>query len=88
MFLKDEKPFSEKRSEFRHKIVDGFYDRIPADVIEHLGNANKELIFAIEGVFNGFVRRIDDRIAKAKNRVDKSGDEKANGKTDEDNDEE
>ncbi len=66
MFSKDEKSFREKRSELRHKIVDGLYDWIPVDVVEHLGNANKEFIFAIEGVFNSFVKRIDDRIAKTK----------------------
>ena len=68
MLSKDDKSFWEKRSEFRHKIVDGIYDRIPVEVVEHLGNANKEFIFAIEGVFNGFVKRIDDRIAKTKER--------------------
>ncbi len=73
MLLKEEKSFREKRSELRHKIVDGIYDRIPVDVVEHLGNANKELIFAIEGVFNGFVKRIDDRIAKTKERSSKTG---------------
>ncbi|MGC8555309.1 MAG: hypothetical protein ACP5NA_07485 [Candidatus Acidulodesulfobacterium sp.] len=77
MLSKDEKSFWERRSEFRHKIVDGIYDRIPVDVVEHLGNANKEFIFAIEGVFNGFVKRIDDRIAKTKERRENS---KAEGK--------
>jgi hypothetical protein len=72
MLSKDDKSFWEKRSEFRHKIVDGIYDRIPVEVVEHLGNANKEFIFAIEGVFNGFVKRIDDRIAKTKERREKS----------------
>ncbi len=68
MLTKDDKSLWEKRSEFRHKVVDGIYDRIPVEVVEHLGNANKEFIFAIEGVFNGFVKRIDDRIAKTKER--------------------
>ena len=72
MLLKEEKSFREKRSELRHRIVDGIYDRIPVDVVEHLGNANKELIFAIEGVFNGFVKRIDDRIVKTKERRSKT----------------
>jgi|GEM_PF-2703302 hypothetical protein len=85
MLLKEEKSFRERRSEFRHKIVDGIYDRIPVDVVEHLGNANKELIFAIEGVFNGFVKRIDDRIAKTKERHSKKG---INGKHDEENNDE
>jgi len=85
MLLKEEKSFRERRSEFRHKIVDGIYDRIPVDVVEHLGNANKELIFAIEGVFNGFVKRIDDRIAKTKERHSKKG---SNGKHDEENNDE
>ncbi len=83
MLLKEEKSFREKRSELRHKIVDGIYDRIPVDVVEHLGNANKELIFAIEGVFNGFVKRIDDRIAKTKERRSKT-----DGDNDNNNDEE
>ena len=72
MLLKEEKSFREKRSELRHRIVDGIYDRIPVDVVERLGNANKELIFAIEGVFNGFVKKIDDRIAKTKERRSKT----------------
>ncbi len=72
MLLKDEKSFREKRSEFRHRIVDSIYDRIPAEVVEHLGNANKELIFAIEGVFNGFIKRIDNRIARTKERHSKT----------------
>lgn len=85
MLLKDEKSFKEKRSEWRHKIVDGIYDRIPVDVVEHLGNANKELIFAIEGVFNGFVKRIDNRIAKTKERRSRTSEDaneadKNNGK--------
>ena len=83
MLSKDEKSFWEKRAEFRHKIVDGIYDRIPVDVVEHLGNANKEFIFAIEGVFNGFVKRIDDRIAKTKERrtnAEKSVTKEENGK--------
>ncbi len=83
MLLKEEKSFREKRPELRHKIVDGIYDRIPVDVVEHLGNANKELIFAIEGVFNGFVKRIDDRIAKTKERRSKT-----DGGNDNNNDEE
>ncbi len=72
MLLKDEKSFREKRSDLRHRIVDGIYDRIPVDVVEHLGNANKEVIFAIEGVFNGFVKRIDNRIARTKERHTKA----------------
>ena len=83
MLLKEEKSFREKRSELRHRIVDGIYDRIPVDIVEHLGNANKELIFAIEGVFNGFVKRIDDRIAKTKERRSK-----ADGGNGDNNDEE
>jgi hypothetical protein len=82
MFSRDEKSFREKRSELRHKIVDGVYDWIPVDVVEHLGNANKEFIFAIEGVFNGFVKRIDDRIAKTKERrsnAEKSENKEENG---------
>ena len=71
MLLKDEKSFREKRSEFRHRIVDAIYDRIPVDVVEHLGNANKEMIFAIEGVFNSFVKRIDTRIERTKARRSK-----------------
>ena len=85
MFSKDEKSFREKRSELRHKIVDGVYDRIPVDVVEHLGNANKELIFAIEGVFNGFVKRIDERIARTKERrTNKEKNETENNGEDED----
>ncbi|MHB1661442.1 MAG: hypothetical protein ACYCTD_05020 [bacterium] len=72
MLLKDDKSFREKRSEVRHKVVDAIYDKIPVEVIEHLGNANKELIFAVEGVFNSFVKRIDDRIAKTKERHSKT----------------
>ena len=87
MLLKEEKSFREKRSELRHRIVDGIYDRIPVDVVEHLGNANKELIFAIEGVFNGFVKRIDDRIAKTKERRSKTGGGETGGNN-ENNDEE
>ncbi len=68
MLLKDKKSFNEKRSEFRHRVVDAIYDRIPADVVEHLGNANKEMIFAIEGVFNSFVKRIDNRVERTKTR--------------------
>ncbi|RZD15292.1 MAG: hypothetical protein EVJ47_03205 [Candidatus Acidulodesulfobacterium ferriphilum] len=71
MLLKDEKSFREKRSEFRHRIVDAIYDRIPVDVVEHLGNANKEMIFAIEGVFDSFVKRIDTRIERTKARRSK-----------------
>ncbi len=71
MLLKDEKSFREKRSEFRHRIVDSIYDRIPVDVVEHLGNANKEMIFAIEGVFDSFVKRIDNRIERTKSRHSK-----------------
>ncbi|MCL4427784.1 MAG: hypothetical protein M1276_02140 [Deltaproteobacteria bacterium] len=85
MLSKEEKSFREKRSDFRHRIVDGIYDKIPVDVVEHLGNANKELIFAIEGVFNGFVKRIDDRIAKTKERRSKTGGGKTKG-DDENND--
>ncbi|MHB1698381.1 MAG: hypothetical protein ACYCSQ_09810 [bacterium] len=72
MLLKDDKSFREKRSEVRHKVVDAIYDKIPVEVVEHLGNANKELIFAVEGVFNSFVKRIDDRIAKTKERHSKT----------------
>jgi hypothetical protein len=36
-----------------------------------LGNANKEMIFAIEGVFNSFVKRIDNRIERTKSRHSK-----------------
>jgi len=68
MLLKDEKSFREKRSDFRHRIVDAFYDRIPADVVEHVGNANKEVIFAVEGLFNGVIKRIDNRVEKTKVR--------------------
>lgn len=71
MLLKDKKSFNEKRSEFRHRVVDAIYDRIPADVVEHLGNANKEMIFAVEGVFNSFVKRIDNRIERTKSRHSK-----------------
>ena len=71
MLLKDEKSFREKRSEFRHRIVDAIYDRIPVDVVEHLGNANKEMIFAMEGVFDSFVKRIDNRIERTKTRRSK-----------------
>jgi hypothetical protein len=87
MLLKEEKSFREKRSELRHKIVDGIYDRIPVDVVEHLGNANKELIFAIEGVFNGFVKRIDDRIAKTKERRSKTGGGETGGNNENNDDE-
>ncbi|MCL4321189.1 MAG: hypothetical protein M1478_02075 [Deltaproteobacteria bacterium] len=71
MLLKDEKSFREKRSEFRHRVVDAIYDRIPADVVEHLGNANKEMVFALEGVLNSFVKRIDNRIERTKARHSK-----------------
>lgn len=71
MLLKDEKSFRQKRSDFRHRIVDAFYDRIPADVVEHIGNANKEMIFAIEGVFNSFIKRIDNRVERTKTRQSK-----------------
>ncbi len=84
MFLKNDKSFMEKRSEFRHRIVDSIYDKIPVEVVEHLGNANKEFILAIEGVFNGFIKKIDDRIAKTKERHSKSGDETNNGKNGDD----
>lgn len=87
MLLKDDKSFREKRSELRHRIVDGIYDRIPVEVVEHLGNANKELIFAVEGVFNSFVKRIDDRIAKTKERHSETGDSEEQNKK-ENNDEE
>lgn len=68
MLSKNGKSFREERFEFRHKIVDAIYDKIPADMVKHLGNANKELIFAIEGVFNDIVKRIDDRITKTEER--------------------
>ncbi|MCL5674103.1 MAG: hypothetical protein M1407_05750 [Deltaproteobacteria bacterium] len=71
MLLKDEKSFREKRSDFRHRIVNAFYDRIPADVVEHIGNANKEVIYAIEGLFNGVINRIDNRVEKTKARQSK-----------------
>jgi hypothetical protein len=71
MLLKDEKSFREKRSDFRHRIVDAFYDRIPADVVEHVGNANKEVIFAVEGLFNSVVKRIDNRVERTKVRQTK-----------------
>lgn len=78
MLLKDEpkfggsaKSFREKRSEFRHRVVDAIYDRIPVSIVEHLGNANKEVIFAVEGVFDSFVKRIDNRIEKTKSRHSK-----------------
>jgi hypothetical protein len=71
MLLKDEKSFREKRSDFRHRIVNAFYDRIPADVVEHVGNANKEVIYAVEGLFNGVINRIDNRIEKTKSRQSK-----------------
>ncbi|MHB8232529.1 MAG: hypothetical protein ACYDDB_06485 [bacterium] len=73
MLLKDDKSFREKGSELRHRFVDAIYDRIPVEVVEHLGNANKEFIFAIEGIFNSFVKRIDNRIAKTKERHSKTG---------------
>ncbi len=91
MLLKEEsengsnlKSFREKRSEFRHKIVDGIYDKIPVDVVEHLGNANKEIILAVESVFDVFVKRIDQRIAKTKERRLKTGDVSKSGSEDED----
>ncbi|MCL4542550.1 MAG: hypothetical protein M1458_02225 [Deltaproteobacteria bacterium] len=68
------KSFREKRIEFRRRILDAIYDRIPVDVVEHLGNANKEIIFAIEGVFNNFVKKIDNRIEITKARRSKTDD--------------
>lgn len=71
MLLKGGKSFREKRSEFRHKVVDSIYDMVPPTVVEHLGNANKEVVFAVEGVLDGIVKRIDKRVDAAKSR--KSG---------------
>lgn len=72
MLLKDKpntgggsKSFREERLEFRQRIIDTIYDLVPIDVVEHLGNANKEVIFAMEGILDGFVKRIDDRIERA-----------------------
>lgn len=73
MVSKNEKSFAEKGSEFRHRIVDAIYDKIPADVVEHLGKANKEVILAVEGILGGLTKRIDDRILKAKERSSKNG---------------
>ncbi len=71
MLSKDEKSFKEKRSDFRHRVVDAVYDRIPASVVEHIGNANKEIIYAVEGIFDSLIKRIDDRIERTKTRHEK-----------------
>ncbi len=69
------KSFREERLEFRDRIIDTIYDLVPLEVIEHLGNANKEIIFAMEGVFDSFVKRIDDRIERAKAHHEEADDD-------------
>ncbi len=65
---KEEKSLRDKGMELGNRIADSIYDRIPVEVVEHLGKANKEMVFAIESMLNGFIERIDNRVDRVKSR--------------------
>lgn len=71
MVKKEEKTFREKKTEFRQRVMDAIYDKIPSEVVEHIGNANKEMVFAVEGVLNKVIDKIDKRIERSKTRHSK-----------------